>query len=113
LDNFKGVNNRLGHQAGDRILQKITTHILVTLRSSDVLARLGGDESAILFPQTSYLAVKGALARLHDQLRELSHSEGWPVGYSLGAISFQELSDSLSEMIHQTDLLMYEVKKNG
>ncbi|MEI7868726.1 MAG: GGDEF domain-containing protein [Candidatus Methylumidiphilus sp.] len=57
LDDFKGINDRFGHGAGDRLLRQITDAIQTSIRSSDMIGRLGGDEFAVLFPETSQLAV--------------------------------------------------------
>src|SRR6201995_97352 len=66
LDDFKGVNDRYGHQAGDLVLQEAATHALSVLRSTDTLARIGGDEFAVIAPGAQG---EGA-ARLAESVRE-------------------------------------------
>ncbi|NJL88313.1 MAG: GGDEF domain-containing protein [Leptolyngbyaceae cyanobacterium SM1_1_3] len=113
LDNFKQVNDRLGHSEGDRVLQAIAQQIKASLRTSDVIARMGGDEFALLLPQIEYAQAQIALSRLHQELKELSQQRSWSVGFSIGAVTTAKLSESAERLIQRADRLMYAVKQSG
>lgn len=113
IDNFKLVNDRYGHTVGDRLLKKVSQALERTVRSHDIIARLGGDEFAVLLPQTSRHQAYTALTRMHNQLKTLSQSNNWPIGFSIGAITFTNPPDSVDFLMTQVDQLMYKVKKSG
>ena len=113
LDDFKQVNDRLGHSEGDRVLQAIAQQIITSLRTSDVVARLGGDEFALLLPQIEHAQAQVALSRLHEELNQLSLSQSWAVGFSIGALTAVALPQSAESLIQQADQLMYTVKQSG
>jgi len=111
-DNFKYVNDHFGHATGDKVLCCITDVLNKGLRTTDILARLGGDEFVILFPETSYTMVNLAFVHIHDYLNETMKKNDWPVTFSIGCVTFENLPDSIDEIIAITDDTMYEVKKN-
>ncbi|MFE4107200.1 GGDEF domain-containing protein [Almyronema epifaneia] len=113
LDNFKQVNDHLGHAEGDRVLLAIAQQIKLSLRTSDVVARLGGDEFALLLPQVEAKQAQIALTRLHEELMQLSLNQHWPVGFSIGAVTAVAPPQSAENLIHQADQLMYTVKQGG
>ncbi|MDJ0706659.1 MAG: GGDEF domain-containing protein [Leptolyngbyaceae cyanobacterium MO_188.B28] len=113
LDDFKAVNDQLGHNAGDRLLQSVAQILTLSVRSHDVAARLGGDEFAILLPQTNDNQARKALTRTYHQLQTLNQSDPYPVGFSIGAITFTTLPTSTDELIAQADQLMYAIKRSG
>lgn len=77
------------------------------------IARMGGDEFVILLPQSSLDQAAVALNRTFHGLQALSQSRDWPVGFSIGAITFTTLPSSIDALIAQADRLMYEVKQSG
>jgi diguanylate cyclase (GGDEF)-like protein len=114
LDNFKQVNDTLGHQTGDRLLSDICKIMTEQMRKSDVVARLGGDEFALLFIGAKYDNAKHALERLHQKLAESVANQPWSfVGFSIGAVTYPQPPSSVSLAIEQADQLMYAVKKSG
>lgn len=115
VDHFKAVNDRFGHGTGDMLLQMIVGTIRKCVRSTDVVGRLGGDEFAILFPETGYQAGEVAVDRVAENLRSLVRGSGWPVTFSLGAVSCTGMSSawSVDEVIRKADWLMYQAKGNG
>jgi len=112
-DNFKEINDRLGHQSGDNLLRKVADIIQTQLRSTDVGARLGGDEFAVLLPETGEAAAQEAVARLKDKLSESMQRHGWPVTFSVGLVTFADPPASVDEMVSRADTLMYDAKNNG
>jgi len=113
LDGFKSVNDRFGHSAGDRVLQSVVERSKRQLRKADVMARLGGDEFAVLLPETDEAAARSALERLVEALREEMVTRGWPVTFSLGAVTCLAVPPSPDDLIARADRLMYEVKGSG
>jgi diguanylate cyclase (GGDEF)-like protein len=113
IDNFKQVNDRLGHAAGDRLLQEIARVLSGQLRSIDCPARLGGDEFAVLMPQTNQVQATPVLKRLFAKLVELK-DDGLDIGFSIGAMTFDAvLPETDEEALTAADALMYAVKSQG
>jgi diguanylate cyclase (GGDEF)-like protein len=113
LDNFKQLNDRLGHAVGDEALRCVVQTIQLYLRNADLLARLGGDEFALLLPETGAEGASALLTRLQEQLgRELGR-KGWPVTLSVGAVTFLRPLADIDLMIQRVDALMYGAKRKG
>jgi diguanylate cyclase (GGDEF)-like protein len=94
LDGFKGVNDRLGHPAGDEVLRAVA-RILDQARSADDCFRIGGDEFAVLMPETEAIRARTAAERLADQIRSAALGDG-AIGASYGlAASSNRDSDAL------------------
>jgi diguanylate cyclase (GGDEF)-like protein len=120
IDDFKQVNDRFGHEAGDRALREIAQTIRENLRHPDLLARLGGDEFAILLPATGRVEAQAVLGRLQAELGRLQTQlpedgavERWQITFSLGAVTCPTGACSADELIRAADDLMYEVKQEG
>ena len=113
LDNFKDVNDRLGHHAGDDLLITVVATIRSHIRGSDVLARFGGDEFVILLPDTPGDAALTFLKKLHEHLDLAMARNGWPVSFSIGAATYPLVPDTVDEVISHADELMYSVKHGG
>ena len=112
LDNFKAVNDKFGHQEGDRLLKALAYQLRKTLRTNDTVGRLGGDEFAILLPQIAPVKVPCLLKRVQAQLQE-SISSRWLVSFSIGVVIFAESPVSVEAAIAQADRVMYDIKKSG
>jgi len=112
LDNFKDFNDTYGHQAGDRLLQFVVDVTRRRLRKIDLLARFGGEEFTILFPNTS---LKDA-TKVCEQLRKnLEGSETlFPrlVTASFGVTEYRD-GDTPQSILKRADGLMYEAKRRG
>jgi len=113
LDNFKHVNDTMGHDAGDALLQVVASTLLSSIRVSDFAARLGGDEFALLFPVVEKDAAIAVLQKLQSELLVAMRDKAWPVTFSIGAVTFYEVMGSSRDMVKKVDELMYEVKKSG
>jgi len=116
LDDFKSINDRLGHSVGDRVLRSVTDSVRQQIRPSDTLARLGGDEFALLMPETSEEAAKLVISRLHSSLANEMLKNGWMVTFSVGVVICNETPKSVDDIVKIADDTMYSVKstsKNG
>lgn len=112
LDNFKLINDSFGHDAGDDVIRFIAAELKYRLRRVDVIARLGGDEFAILLPVTGQTDARIVISRLHANLTAQMKQKGWPVTFSIGALTCTEAPESARELIKMADQLMYEVKNS-
>ena len=113
LDDFKQLNDRLGHAAGDEALRCVVQTIQLHLRNADLLARLGGDEFALLLPETGAEGAATLLTRLQEQLSRELRRRGWPVTLSVGAVTFLRPLADIDLMIQRVDALMYGAKRRG
>ena len=113
LDNFKQINDRFGHNTGDKLLKIIAQTIKKHIREIDTIARLGGDEFALILPEINYEAGKYVLHRLQQRLMKAIEAYYPPVSISIGAVTFLSLPNSIDRMIEEADSLMYQVKKSG
>ena len=113
IDNFKNVNEKLGHKIGDKLLQEVAQTIHGNIRGTDIIARLEGDEFALLLPGTGYEPSQIVIERLHKQLVEAVEYHQWHVSFSLVAITFMSHPKSVDEMIEKADFLMYKLKNSG
>ena len=116
VDDFKAVNDRQGHARGDEVLWIVGRAMKASLRESDVVARVGGDEFAGLMPGTDAEGCRAATARVHLSItRDLARA-GFAVTVSLGATTFLSAPETVDELIGAGDEAMYTVKrgaKNG
>jgi diguanylate cyclase (GGDEF)-like protein len=111
-DSFKAWNDRHGHAAGDRLLVTVADTLKSHVRNYDSVARIGGDEFAILFPESGEEAARSAIARVHASLGSAMSSRNWPVTMSIGVVVFNE-PRSAGEMMAAADAEMYAVKHAG
>jgi len=116
LDGFKNVNDRFGHGVGDELLRAVSTRLSDSLRGSDTIARVGGDEFAILLPSIGALdEVETVIAKLHTVLEEPFAIDGveMAVSASIGAAISQTDGNDCRALLRRADSRMYEVKLRG
>ena len=115
LDDFKGINDRLGHQAGDAVLVEVARRIRSVVRDHDTVGRLGGDEFAVLCPDLDDRAVATEIAaRLVESVGRPVSVGGQPVavGASVG-IAFGEHPSERPSLIRRADEALYRAKAEG
>ena len=113
LDDFKRVNDRMGHRAGDGVLRTVAGALANDIREGDLAARVGGDEFLLLLPGAGVDEATSLLERLHQALCDSLRDHGWPVTVSVGAMSFARPPMSLQEMVSRSDACMYRAKQGG
>ncbi len=113
VDNFKVVNDELGHEAGDDLLRNVAATFVRRVRATDLVARLGGDEFALLLSATGAAAAQALLSELYGTLATEMARQSWPVTFSIGAVTFLRPPASADDMLRRVDELMYRVKREG
>ena len=117
IDNFKLVNDSLGHEAGDIVLQKVAAQLSGGLRTVDFVARIGGEEFVVILPETHLDGAIEVANRLLSAIREnpVETTKGLlPVTVSIG-VSSRAINDSLDErqMMSDADQALYRAKRTG
>lgn len=117
LDNFKLINDTMGHPAGDELLASVATRLRHALRDSDTLARLGGDEFAVLLPRAEDEHKAGT--RVADTIQRCLHEpftcrgQEFYLGASIGIAIYPEHGDDLDTLLSRADVAMYRAKNGG
>jgi diguanylate cyclase len=114
LDGFKTVNDRLGHATGDRLLSELARRIVGDLRNDAVVARMGGDEFAVLLPSASAAEADAVVDRLGEALRRPvpAGEHELLVGASIGVADGAGTDDPF-EVLRRADVAMYAAKESG
>ena len=115
LDDFKHVNDSLGHHAGDRLLCEVARRIRAALRADDTVCRLGGDEFAIVLPRTNRRSAEATAERLLDTLAEVLSLDGTVLqaSASIGIALSASTADAPEQLLRAADLAMYLAKQRG
>lgn len=113
LDNFKSVNDTLGHAAGDRLLREVARTLRGNLRRVDVVARLGGDEFTLMLPETNAEQAGIAMSHVRVALRALTDEYGPEVHASIGTVTFSTPPKTVADMLRLADVAMYRAKAAG
>jgi diguanylate cyclase (GGDEF)-like protein len=119
LDGFKAVNDRLGHDAGDRVLCEVAARLQGCVRrANDLVSRNGGDEFAVVL--RGLRPAEAAVAKIAEQIGcamqrpiQATEREQVLVGVSIGMASFPFHGQDLDSVLHRADIAMYEVKRTG
>ena len=113
VDDFKSINDSLGHAVGDKLLREVANCLKVSVRSTDVVGRLGGDEFACLMPETEANEAKLAFENLLEALTVRMALHDWKVGFSIGVVTFEHLPGDIKGALKAADDLMYSAKLEG
>jgi diguanylate cyclase (GGDEF)-like protein/PAS domain S-box-containing protein len=115
LDDFKTVNDSLGHDAGDQLLVAVAERLRAVMRPEDTTARFGGDEFAILLEETDESGTRRAAERILEALRSPFEFHGRQVVMraSIGAAFTSDSSTEPDDLLRQADLAMYTAKTSG
>lgn len=114
LDNFKLLNDTMGHVHGNRFLLKTATTLREQLRPTDIVCRYGGDEFAVIMPATDLFDAARIATRLQQAIAAIPLKKLLPVSASIGVAEYSAASKGGSdEFVHQADMALYKAKKNG
>jgi len=121
LDHFKNVNDQHGHAAGDVVLQGVVKAGLESLRQSDQMGRIGGEEFAIFLPETGLAAAAEVANRLRQHIAERPMITGGETArraavdctVSIGVAELAPQDSSIDDLLHRADQALYQAKNNG
>ena len=117
MDHFKAVNDTYGHDAGDEILKALTKRIIDSIRSSDLAARIGGEEFMVLLPETNiadaYILADRIRAKIGTTPFVVSHEIELTKTISIGIAELNLSGDNAAAMIKRADNALYEAKNTG
>lgn len=112
-DDFKTINDYFGHQTGDNLLKTVADILQKIIRATDIVARLGGDEFAVLLPGAGYEPAQVVTRKIQKALVDVMQKNRWPITFSFGAVTFNNVPDTVDEIIKRADSLMYSAKQDG
>jgi diguanylate cyclase len=116
VDYFKRLNDTHGHQAGDAVLVRLSTVLLDHLRRNDIVGRYGGEEIAVLLPETGTAGAARTAERLRSAVeREIFEWDGHPVRVtiSLGVATIASSTSHGDELVRDADRALYQAKQGG
>lgn len=122
LDNFKEVNDTLGHEQGDELLRRVAQRLRECVQESDTVARLGGDEFVLILDDlgASLEVATTAVAEIGEKLRLALEQPHWLEGgvradamLSAGAVMFRGLGEEAEDVLRQADMALYKAKGAG
>ena len=113
VDGFKSVNDRHGHLAGDAALEQLGLVLRAGLRAADTAYRIGGDEFALLLPETSAPEARAAIERIAEDLEAAGDRAGTPLRASFGVIVGEGGLTDAERLLRSADAAMYEAKRTG
>lgn len=113
LDNFKQVNDRLGHAAGNTVLLSVADAIRSTLRADDLSARVGGDEFVVVLGDCDEPLARSVLERLRAAIQARSDSEHWDISVSIGAVCLTTYPEQVDTALQRADAALYRAKLAG
>lgn len=113
VDGFERVNEKDGYAAGDMILSAMGNVLTNAFRASDVVARIAGDEFALMLPETSGEGAQVVAGKLRERLAEALKKTGQQVSFSIAIIGFEDGAVSLDPVLQQADAAMLEAKRTG
>ncbi len=113
IDDFKSINDSFGHAAGDEVLQEVARIVGQLVRPSDTFARVGGEEFAVLMPQTGQLDALLVAERVRTGVARHPILEGRPVTLSGGVAAMPQDGTTREEVERRADQALYWAKRNG
>jgi len=113
LDDFREVSRLFPHQVGDEMLRLVAAAARHSVRASDVVARLGGDQFALLLAEASPEAAGAVVEKVQQTLQELSEATGLPLTVSGGVVTCLQPAESLEAAIGAADRLLHGAKAAG
>jgi diguanylate cyclase (GGDEF)-like protein len=113
LDDFKQINDRRGHDVGDKVLRDIASSLTSSVRKTDVVGRLGGDEFALLIAGADRVKAENCINKIRESFNIVLGSGQHAITCSIGCVTCVSPVSSMDSVIRAADLLMYRVKSGG
>jgi len=112
LDNFKQINDRIGHLTGDAVLAEVAARVSAVVRESDLAARIGGDEFGVIMPETALIDAEHLANRIARTVAERPVGDGHKLFVSAGVAELRP-EDDATEFFERADDALYRAKKAG
>ena len=115
LDNFKGVNDTLGHDGGDTLLKELTQRIKAHIRQNDLFARIGGDEFVVILTDIEDSFISEITLNIINALKVdfLINNQKTAITVSIGIASYPKDGEDIDMLLKNADNAMYKIKNNG
>ncbi|MDH5805347.1 MAG: GGDEF domain-containing protein [Gemmatimonadota bacterium] len=116
IDRFKNINDTYGHPVGDAVLKEMVDVLELSVREIDTIARLGGEEFAVILPDTPIGGARGVAERIREACEELTvYSNGAAVNFtvSIGAVEMSDSVENAEDFLRVADAALYEAKRGG
>ncbi len=116
LDQFKIINDNSGHDAGDQLLKMVAKTLSQTVRQTDIVSRIGGDEFTLLMPRANQQGIKALAIKINEQLKALElrlENNIYKTSASIGVAIFPQHGTDEHELLSNADLAMYQAKESG
>ncbi|HEC58895.1 MAG TPA: diguanylate cyclase [Methylophaga sp.] len=116
IDNFKKINDEYGHPCGDEVIKSIANYLISTRRSTDILARIGGEEFALILPAQSTIHIMSIVERIRTDISKIEVKDGEQTikfTCSFGIAIFNEYLKDTHTLIKMADQAMYKAKAAG
>jgi diguanylate cyclase (GGDEF)-like protein len=115
IDDFKRVNDTWGHETGDLMLRALSEALAAATRTIDLAARLGGEEFAVLLPNTDAAGARGVAERIQSDFRQMTVTAGTDTVHATASFGISSFPDSaaLTELLDHADRSLYEAKRAG
>jgi diguanylate cyclase (GGDEF)-like protein len=113
VDDFKAINDTYGHDIGDMVLADTARTLIRSLREIDVIARIGGDEFALLMPETSLNSAKKLMNRARGKLRKNEMIKKYNITFSVGLQQLHQGNASIHALFKSADNALYKAKSLG
>jgi diguanylate cyclase (GGDEF)-like protein len=112
MDNFKTINDTLGHVEGDQVLRKACRVAKRKLRKTDLLGRYGGDEFVILMPNSTLSEARQKAELIREDIQQISLDNGWQLSCSFGVSELHD-GDDFMDLFERADSALYKAKHEG
>jgi diguanylate cyclase (GGDEF)-like protein len=113
INDLESLNDALGHRVGDRALQSAASAIRDSVRMTDIVARIGGDEFAVLLPGGDFSQSSTVIERLHTAVSNVLSDKKWPVTVTTAAITYLSVPDSIDHLVKSAEESMMIAKQSG
>jgi diguanylate cyclase (GGDEF)-like protein len=113
IDHFKQINDRLGHEVGDKAIKQVAEVCTAGTRATDVVARFGGDEFVALLPETDIAQARFVADRLRKSIRERSEAGGTAITVSIGIAAATASMPDFAALMRLADKALYQAKDAG
>ncbi len=113
INNLRQINDTLGHIVGDYLLHEAARTIKSTLRSTDIISRLGGAKFAVLMPDSKNEDIEVAIRTVQEQLSAMLKQNNWPVTFSIGVVTCNSPACTIDRLIKMAEDLVRTVREDG